>query len=249
MNLRSVLVLAAALAVVGLTVAAWADDNPVRPGPVKEGLRDGAPKEGPRDGERRPPALGEGLNLTEEQKAKFAELREWIQTNMQAADTKEKKLEVIKQAVEKAKAFLTAEQVAKLQERLEKGPMSRPTSGPASRPGEGPLARLQAVLEKLGVTDEQRAKAREIMDKAVADAKDATGDQKGQIIRAAIEKIKTDVLTAEQREKFAAMMADRPGSRPAEGERKREGGMKEGAHKEGGLKHERAGEGRPAEGK
>jgi Spy/CpxP family protein refolding chaperone len=60
--------------------------------------------------------------------------------------------------------------------------------------------------DKIGLSDEQQAQARKIMDKAREKAQDAkTRQEKHKIMRAAHEKIRKEVMTDEQREKLKDM--------------------------------------------
>ena len=83
--------------------------------------------------------------------------------------------------------------------------------GPQARPQRGG----HMMFSGLNLTEDQKAKAKEIMDAARAEAAKATDPKaKGDIMRAAMDKIRTTVLTDEQRQKAEQMMRTRREGRP-----------------------------------
>jgi len=205
-----------------------------------EEVRAGKPdrKRGPRDGAQLLERLVKELNLTEEQQvqvkqiwethvqamrnyhkehgAELKELREKMRAARESGDKDEmKKLaEEMKelgkervglaQNLEKQLAdVLTKEQLAKAKQILRRG---RP-----GRPGGRPGARLLGALRFVDLTDEQKAQVRKILADAKAKAKDAKAPEaKGEIMKAAVEKIRTDVLTEAQRKKLAELAEKGP---------------------------------------
>ena len=123
---------------------ALAKDGPGGKGPGRRGrhMRHRGP------GMRRGPLmlrLGEKLELGEQQKKKIAEIREAAREKIKAADSPEKRHEIMKQVREDSKNVLTAEQLKKLEElRKEHG---------------------------LGLTEEQREKMAQIRKKAHEEVK------------------------------------------------------------------------------
>jgi len=91
---------------------------------------------------------------------------------------------------------------------------------------EGKLDGLGANIERLGLDDKQREQVKAIMDPAREAAAKADGaDAKRQILKDALEKIRTDVLTEDQRKKLESMkpnkedgLASRPTTRAGKGE-------------------------------
>lgn len=80
---------------------------------------------------------------------------------------------------------------------------------PASQPAAG-HGRMAGVLDKLNLTDDQKAQVKAIMTQAKADAKQATDKAaKKEIHKAAWEKVRTTVLTDAQRKQLEQMKADR----------------------------------------
>ncbi len=84
-----------------------------------------------------------------------------------------------------------------------------PLAFSADKPANAPAkdhpraARMGKLGKELSLTDEQKAKVKEIMKQARAEAKNAADKaEKAKIMKAAFEKIKTDVLTEDQRAKL-----------------------------------------------
>lgn len=148
---------------------------------------DGGPGRGRPPGGMRNDPLKE-LNLTDEQKAKVKEIMEKARKDAE---------EIMKAAREKiAKEVLTDEQREKFAK-----------MGPAGPHG--------AAMKELGLSDEQRAKIKEIMEKAREDAEAADEPrEKHKIMQAAHEKVMKDVLTDEQREKFKKIRPPHPPGAP-----------------------------------
>ena len=130
-----------------------------------------------------------GLNLTDEQRTRIKEIRQQAKADAAKATDKEAKQAIFKDANEKIKnEVLTAQQRAKLEQ------MRKEIRCP--------------VLKKLNLTEEQKAKVKEIMATAREDAKKAPDKEaKKAIFKAAWEKIKNQVLTAEQRTKLEELKA------------------------------------------
>lgn len=169
--------------------------------------------------------LIDGLGLTEEQKTrvtqilethgqdvqnfrkengpKMQELEQAIRKAMEAKDADTVKAKRAEQAkiVEARKALhekllkqladvLNAEQMNKVRDHF-------------AKMREMPGVRARAAMSQLNMTDDQKKKAKEIMDAAQAEAKNATDPaQKEKIMKDAFEKIRKDVLTDEQRQKL-----------------------------------------------
>lgn len=149
---------------------------------------------------------GEGplskLDLTADQKAQVKAILEQMHKDVQAATDKADKAKIRKAAFEKIKtSVLTADQVKKLQAiRAARGGEN---GDRAHRPFAG-------LGKKLGLTDDQKAQVKAILQQARKDAQAATdkGDKK-KIWQAAFEKIKTSVLTADQVKKLEELKAER----------------------------------------
>lgn len=95
--------------------------------------------------------------------------------------------------------LLTAEQTQKVMEVV-----APPPAG----------ARLQELLTQLNLTDSQKAQAKEIMDAAREEAAKAEGPARLEAYRAAMEKVRDTVLTAEQKAQLEKLQSQMPTSRP-----------------------------------
>ena len=101
-----------------------------------------------------------------------------------------------------AEVPLTAEQVDKIVRFV------APPLGPGQRPPEGPgplrpFMRPMAVLRELNLSDQQMAQAKKVLDGAKAAADKAEGPKaKEELLKAAFERVKKEILTDEQREKL-----------------------------------------------
>jgi Spy/CpxP family protein refolding chaperone len=127
------------------------------------------------------------LNLTADQKAKIKAIREQEKKDLASATDRPAKMKVRKDAREKVMAVLTDEQRKQLAEKFLAARRHKV---------------MGKVADKLGLTDDQKAKAKAIMVQARKDAKAATDRaEKTKIMKAALEKIRTTVLTEEQRKK------------------------------------------------
>ncbi|HAU36642.1 MAG TPA: hypothetical protein DCX07_02860 [Phycisphaerales bacterium] len=139
-------------------------------------------------------ALGEqieaALKAGDHEKAKT--LREQLSKEM--ASRKELHENLLKQL----SGVLNEDQMKKVRERFQERLQER-------RQGEDrPRRPVLDALMAAGLTDEQKAQAKKIMDDAHAKAKEAQNpEEKARIIRDAIEKVRTEVLTEEQRKKLA----------------------------------------------
>ncbi len=126
----------------------------------------------------------EGLDLTEEQQAKIAKIREEIMEKARSADSSEARREIFGQMREKMQSVLTKEQREKMAQRLSgmagRGG-DRPGRGgdrpgrPPQRPGAeasrarqmGPIQLLDALVRRLGLNEEQRKKIARIREDAI----------------------------------------------------------------------------------
>lgn len=130
---------------------------------------------------------GPRVELTEEQKAEVKKIMEAARAKAEEAESREEKMKIMVAARKQIHdEVLTDEQKAK----MKKG-------GPRGRRGPG--------FEGLDLTEEQKAKIKEILESAKADAEKAeTREEKAKIMRAAHKTIHETVLTEEQRKKAAA---------------------------------------------
>ncbi len=135
------------------------------------------------------------LDLSDEQKAQVKKIMEAANEDAKKVDDREGKRKIIQAAIEKIKnTVLTDEQKARLAEIRKRG-------GPAGR--RRPFAGLE-------LTEDQKAKVKEIMDAALKAAKDAKDRQaRREILRTARQKIQTDVLTEDQRAKAKQLREER----------------------------------------
>ena len=116
----------------------------------------------------------EGLDLTEEQKAKIAKIREGIMEKVRNADSPETRREIYGQMKEKMQAILTPEQREKMRQRFS-GRRGREGDRPGRRPGQdasrtrsmGPIQVLDGLLRRLGLNDEQNKKIARIREDAL----------------------------------------------------------------------------------
>ena len=142
------------------------------------------------------------LDLTADQKTQIKTILEQAHKDAQAATDKADKAKIRKAAFEKIKtSVLTADQVKKLEAMR------------AAHPGgmQGRMHRPMAGLgKKLGLTDDQKTQIKAIMEQARKDAKAATDKaDKVKIMKAAFEKVRTPVLTGDQRKKLEELKAER----------------------------------------
>jgi Spy/CpxP family protein refolding chaperone len=134
-----------------------------------------------------------GLNLTDDQRAKIKAIREQEKKDLAAAPDKAAKMKVRKDAREKFKAVLTDEQRKQLAEKFAVARRHK---------------MMGKIADKLGLTDEQKAQIKTIMQQARKDAQAAPDKAaKVKVMQAAREKIRTTVLTEEQRKKAEEMRA------------------------------------------
>lgn len=165
----------------------------------------GGPRPPLPEGERLIAALDK-LDLTADQKDQIAKLLADARKAAEAATEPKDKAEAFRTALEGIKKVLTADQLKKLEELL------RP-------PGDAPLG----PFARLNLTDDQKQSILKIMGDAREQAKDATPQQREEILRAAREKIVKEVLTDEQRKQLPERPvpgpADRPLLRPAQGDK------------------------------
>jgi Spy/CpxP family protein refolding chaperone len=156
------------------------------------------------DSENRP--FG-GLDLTEEQQAAIAEIRENARADAEAAETRLARHEIMQATHDEILSVLTEEQVEKLEQRREGMPWG--PGGPGKGhigigprgPFEGPDGR-PPIFEALDLTEEQQTAIAEIHEKARADVEAAeTREARHEIMQAAHEEV-WSVLTEEQIEKL-----------------------------------------------
>jgi Spy/CpxP family protein refolding chaperone len=142
------------------------------------------------------------LDLTADQKAQIKSILEQAKKDAQAATDRADKAKIRKAAFEKIKtSVLTADQVKKLE--AMKAAHSGPMQGRMHRP-------MAGLGKKLGLTDDQKTQIKAIMQQARKDAKAATDKtDKIKIMKAAFEKVKTSVLTGDQRKKLEELKAER----------------------------------------
>ena len=196
-----------------------------------------------------------GLDLTEEQQAKMAKIREGIMGKMQNA-TSEERREIFTKMREQMQAVLTEEQRAKAANMMgDRGMGSgRPGGEGATRPGigagqaqrqrtMGPLDLFDAVSRRLELSKEQQDKIAKIraeaMKKLMKDIKSVlTKEQRGRF-----EQAQKRLAEAQQNRQPQGRQPRAEGDRPArEGDRPaRRGEAREG---DSGERRERGGEGR-----
>ncbi len=170
----------------------------------------------------------EGLDLTEEQQAKIAKIREEIMEKATNADSPEARREIFGQMREKIQGVLTPEQREKMTQRFSgrrgrEGDRPQRPGGPGQRPGQdasrtrsmGPIQVLDALVRRLGLNEEQKKKIAKIR-------KDA--------IKKLFDDVKA-VLTAEQKTRFEQAqkrLREAQQRRPGAGGPPREGGSRRG---------------------
>ena len=162
-------------------------------------------------------SLRERLNLSEEQMEKLKPLVEEETAKVKSlkedaslsdAQKKERAYEIVGAFREKLRSVLTPEQKAKLSEE-----MQRRTGGVQSQ---ADLAqRLQALKQKLNLSDEQMEKIKPIVEedapklKALKEDKSLSPDEKRNALKQSWERISSE-LTTEQREKMKEQFQKRP---------------------------------------
>ena len=120
----------------------------------------------------------EGLDLTEEQKAKITKVREEIMEKARNADSPEARREIYGQMREKMQSILTPKQRERMTQRFS-GRSAREgdrPSSPGQRPGQqdasrtrsmGPIQVLDGLLRRLGLNEEQQKKIAKIRAEAI----------------------------------------------------------------------------------
>ncbi len=230
------------LAVVAQSAMAQPQDRGPR---ERRGPGQGGPGRGGMMGRGGGGGMFEGLDLTEEQQAEIAKIREEIMEKARNADSSEARREIYGQMREKIQGVLTPEQREKMTQRFSgrrgregdrPGGPQRP-GGPGQRPGQdasrtrsmGPIQVLDALVRRLGLNEEQKKKIAKIR-------KDA--------IKKLFDDVKA-VLTAEQKtrleeaqKRLRQAQQRRPGEgRPGAGGPRREGGSRRGGRdREGGSR-------------
>jgi Spy/CpxP family protein refolding chaperone len=134
--------------------------------------------------------MGKFLDLTDQQKAQIKDIMTKAREDAKSATTPEAKKAIFKAAHEKIrKDVLTAEQVQKLEK---------------ARHGMA----MRHAFAQLNLTDDQKAKIKDIMKQARTDMQNAKDAQaKKAVMTAARDKIRTDVLTDAQRKQLDDMKA------------------------------------------
>lgn len=186
----------------------------------------------------------EGLDLTEEQQAKIAKIREEIMEKARNADSSEARREIFGQMREKMQSVLTEEQRKKMAERFSgmsgrggdrPGREGDRPGRPPQRPGAeasrarpmGPIQLLDGLIRRLGLNEEQRKKIAKIREDAI---KKLYKD-----VKAVLTKEQNTKLEEAQKRLRAAQQRrgreGRPGAGrpPREGAPRRGGGDREGA--------------------
>ncbi|MCK4602495.1 MAG: Spy/CpxP family protein refolding chaperone [Phycisphaerae bacterium] len=201
-----------------------ANEGPAEKGPAKEYER----------GEPFMEQLTKGLELTDKQ---VEQVRQIVKTHRQAAANfrkehaeelkaireklkkagKEGDAEALKAAREekhkllKQRKKLHDDMTAQLKEVLSEEQFAKAKGFFAKHMQRRHDMRIMAVLRKLDLSKEQRAAVKKIWDEAKAKCKEAEDRNKAEIMKAAMEQIKKDVLNDEQRDelKLKEMMAKR----------------------------------------
>ena len=153
--------------------------------------------------------MAERLELTEDQQAEIEAIMATAKEQAEAAETREAKWEIMKAAFEQVKTeVLNEEQQAKVDQMFQRG------GGDRSRGGHG-----QRMAEALGLTEDQQAQVEAIMTAAREEAGAAeTREAKMEIMKAAFEQVKTEVLTEEQQAKAEELHQARRQGHGARGE-------------------------------
>jgi len=148
------------------------------------------------------------MNWARENDGKFVELRKKLQAARKAQD-KEAAEAAMKEVKElgKARKQLHEDLMNQLKEVLSKEQMVKVKKFFTDMRRRGrPGAMMLRAIRRLDLTEDQKAATRKILDSAKAQARKADDPgQKGEIMRAAFEKIRKEVLTDEQRKKLDEM--------------------------------------------
>jgi periplasmic protein CpxP/Spy len=138
------------------------------------------------------------LNLTDDQKARIKEVLQQARKDAQAATDRAEKRKIVEAAREKIRTtVLTEDQRKQLGERFA-----------ANHPR---LAAMGKLAKELNLTDDQKAKSKEILQQARKDAQAATDKEaKQKIMQDARKKIHDTVLTDDQRKKLEELRKNRP---------------------------------------
>ena len=188
----------------------------------------------------------EGLDLTEEQQAKIAKIREEIMEKVRNADSSEARREIFGQMREKLQSILTPEQREKMAQRFsgrsgrEGGTPGRPPQRPGGEGSSvrsmGPIQVLDALVRRLGLNEEQKKKIAEIRAEAI---KKLFKD-----VKAVLTKEQNSRLEEAQKRLRAAQQRRPTQGRPGAGGPTREGGSRRGAgDRDGGSRGRTRGEG------
>jgi len=155
----------------------------------------------------------ERLGLTPEQREASKAILQPAREAAQKAADREAKAKILREAMEKVKAtVLTDEQRAKL------GAGRGPAAGGGESIADRVKEHLARLTERLGLTPAQQEAAREILKTAHEQMQGAADPQaKAKLLREAMEKIATTVLTDDQRKKFREGREDAREHRPGAG--------------------------------
>ncbi len=172
----------------------------------------------------------EGLDLTEEQQAKIAKIREEIMEKARNADSPEARREIFGQMREKMQSVLTDEQREKMAQRFsgrsgrEGDRPGRPTQRSGTEASRarpmGPIQLLDALVRRLGLNEEQKKKIAKIREDAI---KKLYKDVKAVLTK----EQNTKLEEAQKRLRAAQQRRGREG-RPGAGGPPREGGSRRG---------------------
>ncbi len=157
----------------------------------------------------------EVLDLTDEQQAAIAEIRETARADAEAAETRETRHEIMQAAREEILSVLTEEQIEKLEQLRSRKPWGQggPGKGHHGQGPRGPFSGHGDPLAYLDLTEEQQAAIAEIRENAKTEAEAAqTREARHEIMQAAREEV-LSVLTDEQIEKLEQLRKDVPRGR------------------------------------
>jgi len=221
-RLVAIMMMAAAIA----AVPAFAQEEGPGAGPARKWAQS-RPVGGMHEGERGEKLKGliDSLKLTDDQKTRVTQILETQKQDLQNFHKENgPKIQELEQAIRKATEAKDSDTVKAKREELAKIREARKAMHQKlmkqlgdvlnaeqmnkvrdyfAKLREQPGARASAMMSQLNLTEDQRKKAKEIMDVARAEARQSADPvQKEKIIKEAFEKIRTDVLTDEQRKQM-----------------------------------------------
>jgi len=146
--------------------------------------------------------MAERLGLSAEQRGEMRAILKAAQEQAQNAPDREAKAKILREAMEKIKATVLGD------EQRRKWDDVRESAGERAR------ERAGEMFDRLGLSPEQKESVKSIMQAAREEAQKATDrEAKAKIIREAIEKVRSTVLTEDQRKKLEAAREGRgPGA-------------------------------------